>query len=230
VSLGKLLRSVVAANARRAIGLIACALAVTLMAGDADADTVELMSGERIEGKIAKVTDDLVYVETAAGVVLVPRRTIRSMSGTAPIGPAAVPGGDVLKALKDLQTAAASPISQQEYKVRVDQSREVVAKFLQEGSSARILADPVRDAFALYEFAAAAWESRLTNSASASAAVGRSAVIDRCPALQKIVAAYPPATDQETSWRRGVAIEFEIPTIMRCASDKVTEAERAMAR
>jgi hypothetical protein len=212
------------------IGRIACALAVALVAGAADADVVELMSGERLEGKIALITDELVYVETGAGVLLIPRHTIRSMSGTAPVGPATGSAGDVLKALKGLQAAAASSTSQQEYKGRVDQSREIVVKFLQEGSSARLLAEPVRDAFALYELAAAAWESRLTNSATASAAIGRSAVIDRCPALQKIVADYPPATDQETAWRRGTAIEFEVPTILRCASDKVTEAERAMGR
>jgi hypothetical protein len=215
----------------RTIPRIVCALAVALMVSNADADIIELVSGERIEGKVVLVTDDLVYVETGDGVVLLPRRTVRSMGSTPAVAPSAAPAGEVVTVLKRLQAAAASPTSHKEYAAQVAQSRPVVAKYLQESSAAPPGgADAVRDAFALYEFAAAAWESRLTNSAPASAAIGRSATIDRCPALQKVVANYPPATDQETAWRRGVAIEFEIPSILTCASEKVAEAERALKR
>ena len=199
------------------------------MVANADADVIELVSGERIEGKVVKVTDDLVYVETGAGVVLLPRHSVRSMGSTPAVAPPAAPAGEVVTALKGLQAAAASQISQKEYAARVAQSRPVVAKYLQEpGAAPPRGVDAVRDAFALYEFAAAVWESRLTNSAPASAAIGRSAVIDRCPALQKVVADYPPATDQETAWRRGVAIEFEIARVLTCASEKVAEAEGAL--
>lgn len=215
----------------RTIGRIVCALAVASMVASADADMIELVSGERIEGKVVKVADDLVYVETEAGVVLLPRHTVRSMGSTPAVAPPAAPAGEVVTALKGLQAAAASQMSQKEYAARVAQNRPVVAKYLQEAGAAPPRGvDAVRDAFALYEFVAAVWESRLTNSAPASAAIGRSAVIDRCPALQKVVADYPPATDQETAWRRGVAIEFEIPRILACASEKVAEAEGALKR
>jgi hypothetical protein len=228
---------------RRTIVAIACALAVTLMAANADADVIELVSGERIEGKIAHVTDDLIFVETAAGVVLIPRHSVRSMGGTPPAGAPAVPGappaapagpppvsaGEVVKALKDLQTTATKPISQKEYGAQVALSRELVDKYLKAAdASNRPMSDAASDAVALYEFAASVWASRITNSAPASAAIGRSTVIERCPALQKIVAAYPPVTDQETAWRRGVAVEFEVSTILTCASEKVAEAERAL--
>ncbi|MGH7302933.1 MAG: hypothetical protein ACRELZ_06560 [Candidatus Rokuibacteriota bacterium] len=94
---------------------------------------------------------------------------------------------------------------------------------------------PVRpamaEALALYEFVAKVWESRLTNSASASAANGRNSIIDRCSSLKHIVAGYPaPTTSQENAWRRGVALEFEIPSIWACASEKVTEAEAASTK
>lgn len=215
----------------RTIRQIVCALAVASMVANADADVIELVSGERIEGKVVKVTDDLVYVETGAGVVLLPRHSVRSMGSTPAAAPPAAPAGEVVTALKGLQAAAASQVSQKDYAAKVAQSRPVVAKYLQDSGAAPPRGvDAVRDAFSLYEFAAAVWESRLTNSAPASAAIGRSAVIDRCPALQKIVADYPPATDQETAWRRGVAIEFEIARILTCASEKVAEAEGALTR
>ena len=134
-----------------------------------------------------------------------------------------------MTALKDLRATAAKPISQKEYGTQVALSREVVDKYLKAADGAnRSMSDAASDAVVLYEFAASVWASRITNSAPASAAIGRSAVIDRCPALQKIVADYPPVTDQETAWRRGVAIEFEVPTILACASEKVAEAERAL--
>jgi hypothetical protein len=246
---------------RRTILAIACALAVTLVAANADADIIDLVSGERIEGKIAHVTDDLIFVETAAGVVLSPRHSVRSIGGAPPAGAPAAPGappaapgappaappaasvappaapagtpavsaGEVVKALKDLQATATKPISQKEYGAQVALSRELVDKYLKTTDRAnRPMSDAASDAVALYEFAASVWASRMTNSAPASAAIGRSAVIERCPALQKIVADYPPVTDQETAWRRGVAVEFEVPTILTCASEKVAEAERAL--
>jgi hypothetical protein len=237
---------------RRTILAIACALAVTLVAANADADIIDLVSGERIEGKIAHVTDDLIFVETAAGVVLIPRHSVRSIGGAPPAGAPAAPGappaaaasvappaapagtpavsaGEVVKALKDLQATATKPISQKEYGAQVALSRELVDKYLKTTDRAnRPMSDAASDAVALYEFAASVWASRMTNSAPASAAIGRSAVIERCPALQKIVADYPPVTDQETAWRRGVAVEFEVPTILTCASEKVAEAERAL--
>jgi hypothetical protein len=216
---------------RPTIGGIACALAVALMVANADADTIELVSGERIEGKVVRVTDDLVYVETGSGVVLLPRHTVRSMGSTPAVAPPAAPAADVITALKGLQAAAASQVSQKDYAARVAQSRPVIAKYVQDaGAAPPGGVDAVRDAFALYEFAATVWESRLADSAPASAAIGRSALIDRCPALQKVVADYPPATDQETAWRRGVAIEFEIPRILTCASEKAAEAERVLKR
>jgi hypothetical protein len=216
-----------------AIRRVVAGLAVALMAASAEADVVELANGERIEGKLLQVTEQMVVVGTANGIVSLTRRDVRSIALTPPPAPAAapaVPAGEAVAALKELQTAVTAPLSPSEYRSHVTQSRLVVDPYLKQANGPAPVVEAVRDALAFYEFAGAVWESRLTNSASASAAIGRNAMIDRCPALQKIVAEYPPATDQETAWRRGVALEFEVPIIFRCASDKVADAERALKR
>jgi len=63
------------------------------------------------------------------------------------------------------------------------------------------------------------------NSASASAEIGRNPIVDRCPSLQHVVEGYPAPTSQENAWRRGVTLEFEIPSIWGCAGEKISEAD-----
>jgi hypothetical protein len=62
-------------------------------------------------------------------------------------------------------------------------------------------------------------------SASASAEIGRNPIVDRCASLQHVVEGYPAPTSQENAWRRGVALEFEIPSIWGCAREKISEAD-----
>jgi hypothetical protein len=218
----------------RVIG-VACALVAVCAAATASADVIELTSGERVEGQLLQVIGEWVVVETGGKTVSFLRLNVRTIHLT-PLPPVrantpGVPVAEVVAALKHLQAVAAKPVEHGEYVRQLAERREVIDKYLKEPAGASpALRTAVGDALAYYEFAGSVWESRLTNSASASAAVGRSPLIDRCPRLQRIVATYPPPDNQETAWRRGVAIEFEIPTIWACASEKVTESERALPR
>ena len=113
------------------------------------------------------------------------------------------------------------------YTAQVNESRVPIEKYLKAAPVDSALQPAIADALALHTFAVKVWESRLQNSASASAENGRSPIIDKCPALKKVVAGYPAPTTQENAWRRGTALEFEIPAIWACAGEKVSEAEVA---
>src|SRR5262249_29267078 len=116
------------------------------------------------------------------------------------------------------------------YTTQVNESRGPVEKYLKAAPVDSALQPAIADALALHTFAVKVWESRLQNSASASAENGRNPIVDKCPALKKVVASYPAPTTQENAWRRGTALEFEMPAIWACAGDKLSEAEAAAAK
>jgi hypothetical protein len=149
-------------------------------------------------------------------------------SGIAAEAPPPSPA-EALAALKKLQASVSSqpPRALPAYTAQVNESRVPVEKYLKAAPVDSALQPAIADALALHTFAVKVWESRLQNSASASAENGRNPIVDKCPALKKVVAGYPAPTTQENAWRRGTALEFEIPAIWACAGEKVSEAEAA---
>lgn len=207
---------------------------VLAFASVAHADVVELDTGERVTGDLKEANLEKVIIDVKGRLTSYDRARVRAIFLTPPPPRAAEPAlspAEALAALKQLQAfVSAQSRSLPDYTAQVAQSRIPVETYLNAAPADAPVRPSMADALALYEFVAKVWESRLTNSASASAANGRNAIIDRCASLQRIMAGYPAATSQENAWRRGVALEFEIPSIWVCASEKVGEAEAAATK
>ena len=205
---------------------------VLALAGVAHADVLELDTGERVTGELRETSADKVIVEVQGRLVSYDRARVRAIFLTAPTREAAPPPApspaDALAALKKLQAFVSRPSqSLPAYTAQVTESRAPVETYLKAAPVDSALQPAIADAFALYAFAVKVWESRLTNSASATAEIGRNPIVDKCPSLQRVVAGYPAPTTQENAWRRGTALEFEIPAIWSCAGEKIGEAEGA---
>jgi hypothetical protein len=213
-------------------GLVGC-LASLAFATDVLGDAVELSSGERLTGRVTQVTIDTVVLEAEGRTISLERGRVRAIFLTPAPNVAAPPASssEALAALKRLRAVTtSSTLELRSYTASLTQSREPIEKYVKQSAADVPLKALVSDALDLYDFAAAVWESRLTNSATASAVIGRSPIIERCPALQTIVSRYPPPTSQENAWRRGVSVEFEMPAIWSCAAEKVAEIERLSSR
>jgi hypothetical protein len=208
---------------------------VVALAGTAHADVLELDTGERVTGELREASADKVIVEVQGRLISYDRARVRAIFLTPPASGAAEPPppspAPALTALKKLQSfVSKSPQSLPAYTAQVAENRVPVETYLKAAPVDSGLQPAIADAFALYAFAVKVWESRLTNSASASAEIGRSPIVDKCSSLQRVVASYPPPTTQENAWRRGTALEFEIPAIWTCAGEKIGEAEAAAAK
>ena len=210
---------------------LGCAIVLALV-GTANADVLELDTGERVTGELKETSGDKVVVEVQGRLISYERARVRAIFLTPPTGAAAPPPAPspaaALAALKKLQAFVGQPSrGLPGYTAQVNESRVPVETYLKAAPVDSSLQPSIADAFALYAFAVKVWESRLTNSASASAEIGRNPIVDKCPSLQHIVAGYPAPTTQENAWRRGTALEFEIPAIWACAGEKIVEAEVA---
>src|SRR5262245_28470753 len=202
---------------------------VLALASTAYADVVELDTGERVTGDVRETSPDKVVVEVQGRLVSYDRARVRAIFLTPSPARTAAPApspADALVALKEIQSLISGPSrTLPAYTAQVTQSRAAIEPYLKGTPTTTAVRSPIADALALYGFAARVWESRLTNRASASAEIGRNPIVDRCASLQHVVEGYPPPTSQENAWRRGVALEFEIPAIWGCAGEKISEAE-----
>lgn len=210
---------------------LGCAIVLALSSA-AHADVVELNTGERITGELKETTPEKVIVAVQGRLVSYDRNHVRAIFLTPPARAGAAPApGEALAALKRIQAfVSAPPPDLPAYTAQLDQNRAPVEAYLKAAPTEPAVQPPIADAFALYEFAAKVWQSRLANSAPASAENGRNPIVDRCASLQRLVASYPPPTSQENAWRRGVALEFEISAIWSCAAEKISQAEVAATK
>ena len=208
-------------------------LIVTVSVTSAAADVIELTSGQRVEGSLKSATADSIVVESGGQTVVLERRNVRAIFFSPPPQVASTPPApvsEVIDVLGTLQALTRRSVPHEQYARQLREGRDVIDRYLAQPGGDAALKAAVGAAVSLHELAAAAWQSRFTNSATASAAVGRNPVIDQCAALRQLVAGYPPPDTQENAWRRGVLIEFELPSIWACAGEKLAEAERIAGR
>ncbi len=222
-----------AASPRSVWHWLACALVLGL-AGVAPADELELDNGQRVTGDLKETTADRIVIEIQGRLVSYERARVRAIFLTPPAGGTAADApppspAEALAALKKLQASVSPqpPRALPAYTAQVNESRAPIEKYLRTAPVDSALQPAIADALALHAFAVKVWESRLQNSAPVSAEIGRNPIVDKCSALQRVVAKYPAPTTQENAWRRGTALEFELPAIWACAGEKVGEAEAA---
>jgi hypothetical protein len=194
---------------------------------------VELQTGQRLEGRIREITEAAVSLEIEGQPISFPRHKVRGVFFGAWPTPSLAPSGsaEAVKALKALQSmTGSSSVRYLEYASKVTDTKTVVDRYLSEpmkgDAPARTL---IHDAMGLHVFASSAWHTRVSTSGDPST-VATNPMIERCPALQRKLAAADGAGMARVapSTAQGVAVSVELPTIWGCAADKLAEAERLL--
>jgi len=215
-----------------------CALAVlpALFTLNLLGDTIELKTGERIEGTFKQATSAGAVIEVGGQTITIPLEKVQAIYfGVVPArtvaGPS--PSQEALDTLKALRSVTTSGISYSEYAPRVLDARIKVDRYL--SSPAK---DPARSAIELamryYELASEAWRMGVL-----AVDVGKTIVEDpslaACTALK---AAAPSMVTRnpipsEDKLKNPVVIGIyvgEHPAVLwACASEQVAQAERFLA-
>jgi hypothetical protein len=231
-----------------ALGL-AAALSV-LFSASASGDTIELRSGERVEGAFRQATTAGVVIEVAGQAVTIPLDKVQaiyfgSAKPSSPSQPA--PSQEALDALKGLRSVTESGISYRDYAPRVLDAKVKVDRYL---SSQRNDSIDFRKAIGLamreYELASQAWSLAASSSAESfavSLAVGKrldeDPEISKCPSVRQFVDQNRSQIRSQTKIRvnpdqvagiLGQLLGSRPATLWACASAQVAEAERLLAQ
>ena len=143
-------------------------LALTVfLASTLSADTVELKTGERVEGTFRQAGASGVVIEVGGQSITLPVEKVRAIFfGTAklvaPAGPP--PWQDSLDALKGLRSVTTSGIAYRDYATRVLDARVRIDRYLSfHDDKATEAQGAIRVAILEYELASHAWEASLGN-------------------------------------------------------------------
>jgi len=163
------------ASRSRRIAVRVAAAALLLLplapAPPADADVVELRTGERVEGTFKGADDETVRIEVAGRVLTFKPQLVRAIyygSVPSPAPPALPERGDALKALQAIRSVARDGVGYREYARQVGEAQTVVDRYLEKEEAAAPFKNAIADSFHLYALAGAAWNASDARSRSAA--------------------------------------------------------------
>jgi hypothetical protein len=233
---------------RITISVLATLYAVTLRG-----DTVELKTGERLDGTFRQAGTGGVVIEIAGQSMTIPLAKVQTIYlGAAPrIGAITPlpPSRDAIDALKALRSVTEAGVSYMQYAPRMLDAKVRVDKYLSTDNGEGEPGATIRVAMREYELASKAWNASVTNDILAQTTVGKLLTedpeISKCPAIQQWVRSVESGfrAPRRPSGSRGLLgepLETEVMWAMigrkeaaaplwMCASTKVDEAERTGA-
>jgi hypothetical protein len=177
---------------------------LVLLVGATFADTVELKTGEKIEGTFKQATAAGAVIEVGGQSLTFTMDKVRAiyLGAAPPAMPATSLDTDALDALRSLQSVTSSGVSYRDYAPRVLDAKVKVDKLLSADTSAGPRRDHIRLSMRYYEFASTAWNSKISNSgryAEVGAALRNDPAFSKCPGVQALFASgedmikrYPP--------------------------------------
>jgi hypothetical protein len=197
------------------------------------ADTVELKTGEKIEGKFKQATQAGVVIEVGGQAVTFGIEKVRAIYfGSAPVSQQ-VPSqiGQALDALKALNSVTSAGVTFREYSTRVLDAKVVVDRFLASAPQ-----DPAHDAISsamgYHEMASQAWSTTfrrpLSGGPDTFLEVGTKLQHDSCPEAVKLVER--AATNHAGPGDLGLFVGQHPGPLWQCAARKVAEAESITAK
>ena len=202
------------------------AVASLIFAMNLTADTVELKTGERIDGTFRQAGVAGVVIEIAGQSMTIPMERIQAIYFGAPKPPSASAApalsGDALDALRALRSVTASGITYRDYAPRVLDARVKVDRYLGSAASDNAeLKNAIGIAMHEYELASNMWNGVITDGALARyyniAKIQEDPKVSNCPAVQQ---AYATKT----------LVENQQAIVWSCAAAQVTEAEHLLAQ
>ena len=206
-------------------------------------DTVELKTGERLEGTFKQANAAGVVIEVGGQALNMPLAKVRAIYfGAAPSaqGTGSQTSGvrGALQALKALQSITNIGVNYRDYSTRVADTKVKVDQFVQSPQQKDVQGrKPIRLAMRYYELAAQAWGTKFTSeSAGGLVNVGRSLTNDKelasCATVKGTIASANSyaKTPEEKLGLLGALIQMTPSILWTCASDKIAEAERLLGK
>jgi hypothetical protein len=194
-----------------------------------NAETVELKTGQQIDGAVKIVTSTDVQLDVAGQPLTLPREKVAAIyfgakpRTTASGSPSATkPLSEALQVLKGLQSATNAGVSYRDYAPRVTDAKIQADRLLGNSPEGAAKADLVT-ALEFYVYASNAWNAHI--SGSNYAAIGTNPLADKCALLTQTLASLGShASGSDT--KRGIAISIVgIEPLFKCASERISEAE-----
>lgn len=217
------------------IGLILVAASFSV-ASKAD-NTVELKTGQRIDGTLKSVTQTTVELDVAGQSLALPRARVSAIYFETPPKTSCPAHGasgnlvDALRVIKGLQSATSVGITYRDYaprvvdaKIKVDQLLSTVPK-----GRARAL---LTEALGFYIYASNAWNAKISQDDYQSLALNP--LFQRCVPLKQLVkqlGSQSPdfGVKMDADTNRGIAIAVGGETaLFECASQRIEESERLL--
>jgi hypothetical protein len=157
------------------------------------------------------------------------REPVTPPSGPAPIAsapaaPVPTPGqsaGDVVRVLRQLQSAAKPTATLDAYAGRVASTRVEIERLVASGSP--LLRTQALDVLEIHRLAASAWRARTVNEREEWARVGRDPAVELCPSVKRAVDDAGPAS---RAVPRGAAVATALPQLWECAAEKIAALGR----
>lgn len=235
---------------RFALKFATISLAVALAAPAAVfADTIELTTGDRVEGTFKQATQTGVVIEVAGQSITIPLDKVRAIYlGRAPVvtEPKDSPANDAFNALKAMKSVTHSGLTYREYAPRVLDAKVTVDRYLGSTEKSRSeLQIAIGLAMQYYELASQAWNAWIIKDFGKATEIGRNLREDRilgeCPEIKAVIAqqdANAPiraamgirdssrTPSEEIAMFIGTSIGKNPDVPWACASAKIADAEK----
>jgi hypothetical protein len=202
------------------------------------ADTVELSTGQRIEGTLKQATQQAVVIDVQGKLITFEAALVKAIYfGKTPRAAEAAKGvsaGDAIRALKGLQSAVRVGLPFRDYGPRVIDTRIKVDQYLDTKVGTPNLRQALGRSMMFYEAALSTWEEKVALNDGISLARIDALHVVACGGLKgltnRVRDNYSSSTD-----RRGVTVDSSftgdvLSRIWLCASESIGEAERLGAK
>lgn len=130
-------------------------------------------------------------------------------------------------ALRDLQAMSKPDVQFRMYFNRVAFVKADVERSLQTAKDSDVKTS-LRDVMALHTLAAAAWRAKTLNEPAKWEALADEPAIELCPAVKRMVLVDDPPPNMTRPQWRGIALASGVPVLWDCASERLTDVERAL--
>ncbi len=188
----------------------------------AAADTVELRTGERIEGSAAQVSATTISIEAGGRTLSFARAQVRAIYFGAPTASLPAAAREALQALEALRSALAAGVNRKEYEPRLEEARKVVDRYLNGSEAADPeFRDPIQAAMRYYLIVDEAWK----RAAHDRTRIRSEPLLEECPGF-KDLATKDALLPDSVSFPLGRGISV----LWNCAGTKIDDAALAMSR
>jgi hypothetical protein len=148
----------------------------------------------------------------------------RFASRRATLPPAAMSSaspGDVVRALRELQTTVKPTATLNDYASRVAAARAKIERLVAAGSP--LVRTQAHDVLEIHRLAVTAWRARMVNDGEEWARIGRDPAVELCPSVKRAVDAAGPVSRAVS---RGAAVATALPQLWECAAAKIAALDR----